>query len=225
VGSLGTLGVLTEISLKVMPRPVAEATLQFALDQTAALDLLHSWGAQPLPLNASCWTHTAQDGPALYVRLRGALAAVESASRQMSAQAGGTVVTEQSAEVLWEGLRNQTNTFFKTPAPEHAHAQLWRLSVPQTAPPLHLSAPVLVEWHGGLRWVWADSTEADSLTALASSVGGSAAQFIQTPGAPSPQTQVDRLTQDALMRRLKASFDPQGIFNPSLTPDANPSRP
>ena len=82
-GSWGTLGIVTEVSLKVLPIAPAEATLMYAgIAQKEALDLLHRWGGQPLPLNASAWVHdsTAEPGDDyLFVRLRGAVAAVESA--------------------------------------------------------------------------------------------------------------------------------------------------
>jgi glycolate oxidase FAD binding subunit len=90
VGSMGTLGLITEVSLKVLPVAPLEATLVFPLDQTRALECLHRWGGQPLPLNASCWVHddTASAGPQdlLFVRLRGAVAAVEAACKPMQTQ-------------------------------------------------------------------------------------------------------------------------------------------
>jgi hypothetical protein len=85
-GSWGTLGLLTEVSLKVLPVAPAEATLRFECNQADALRKLHAWGGQPLPLNASCWV---QDGGlgTLYVRLRGAVAAVQAAAKQAIEQA------------------------------------------------------------------------------------------------------------------------------------------
>ena len=225
VGALGTLGVLTEVSLKVLPLPVAQASLQFALEQAPALEWLHRWGGQPLPLHASCWQLDAQAGPQLTLRLSGARAAVEAASRVLCAQAAGTVLAPDAAQALWNGLRHHTLDFFCSPAsPE---AQLWRLSVPATAPVLDLPGPVLVEWHGALRWVWAAPQHASALQAAARSVGGSAALFVLAPQGQSAafRLQGDHPSQVALMRRLKASFDPKGLFNPSLAPDANPPRP
>jgi glycolate oxidase FAD binding subunit len=113
-------------------------------------DRLHAWGGQPLPLNASCWV---EDGGAarLYVRLRGAVAAVEAACRSM----GGERWTRASVPADWQDCREQRLPWFAQRAPQLA---LWRLSLPQTAPVLALPPGVaapLVEWHGALRWVQA----------------------------------------------------------------------
>ena len=136
VGSMGTLGLITEVSLKVLPIAPAEATLVFALDQASALECLHRWGGQPLPLNASCWVHDATAGPAgqdlLFVRLRGAVAAVEAACQKMLAKVTGQRMDNAQASADWELCRNQQLPFFARPAdPKLA---LWRLSVAQTAP-------------------------------------------------------------------------------------------
>ena len=102
-GSLGVLGVLCEVSLKVLPVPVASATLRFELDQAAALKQLNTWGGQPLPVNASAWW----DGM-LVLRLSGAAAAVQSARRRL----GGEPVDDALAAGFWQGLRDQTDEFF-----------------------------------------------------------------------------------------------------------------
>jgi glycolate oxidase FAD binding subunit len=175
-GSLGTLGVLLEVSLKVLPVAPSEATLWFSgLSQQSALDLLNRWGGQPLPLNASCWVHDSTEQPprdALFVRLRGAVAAVEAACPRMlsDALALGAQVQRMDgpqAGADWNACREQTLTFFKE-APVALQALradlcLWRLSLPQTTPALALPADVsspLIEWHGGLRWVWAPANAA-----------------------------------------------------------------
>ena len=107
VGSMGTLGLITEVSLKVLPVAPAEATLVFALDQTSALECLHRWGSQPLPLNASCWVHddTAASGgqDLLFVRLRGAVAAVEAACHKMlSEKTGQRMGNNAKARADWQ---------------------------------------------------------------------------------------------------------------------------
>ena len=70
-GSLGVLGLILEVSLKVMPQPLARATVRFELGQSQALNQLNRWGGKPLPIQASAWW----DG-ALLLRLAGAAAAV-----------------------------------------------------------------------------------------------------------------------------------------------------
>ncbi len=224
VGALGTLGVLTEISLKVLPRPPAEATLQFALEQGPALEQLHRWGGQPLPLNASCWVHDSTGTHAasqLFVRLRGAVAAVEAACSRMLADLPGERIDNAVAQADWERCRNHALPFFQqAPTPD---ALLWRLSLPQTAPVAQLPGPVLVEWQGAQRWVWAGADAAAALHATAQALGGAAQPFWVPPhsaAVPRRMVATDPALQ-AIYRRLKASFDPQSLFNPDLSPDAN----
>ena len=221
VGAMGTLGLITEVSLKVLPLAPAEATLCFELPQHAALEQLHVWGGQPLPLNASCWVRdTTSPGPArevLYVRLRGAVAAVDAACRSMLLdQPGARTDTAQSA-ADWTRCRNHQLSFF-TRAPQ-SDLVLWRLSLPQTAPVLDLPWATLVEWHGALRWLWAPVDAGHQLQSLASLLGGSATIFVAA-GAHSAcatgQFNLKNPAQLAIHQRLKASFDPDAIFNPGL---------
>ena len=217
-GSMGTLGLITDVSLKVLPVAPAEATLAFELDQGEALAQLHRWGGQPLPLNASCWVH---DGAAaqdlLYVRLRGAIAAVESASKSMAQQAGGKRVDNAMAAPNWQACRDLRLPFFTNPPqPDMA---LWRLSVAQTAPVLNLPWPQLVEWHGGLRWLWAPLDAAASVREAATRAGENATIFISNYECPTRATaqfyafSALNSPLDAIHHRLKAEFDPMGIFN------------
>jgi glycolate oxidase FAD binding subunit len=222
VGAMGTLGVLTEISLKVLPRAPAEATLACSgLSQQVALDLLHRWGGQPLPLSASCWLLEASaDAPRghLYVRLRGAAAAVEAACPRMLSDlrtAGGEATRMDStlAAPDWNACRDQTLRFFQAPAPELG---LWRLSVPQTAPDLGLLFDTLIEWHGGQRWLWAPVSALAQLRQSAAAVGGTATLFRAPVNADTQSIQRFSPLQSALSsihRRLKHEFDPAGIFN------------
>jgi glycolate oxidase FAD binding subunit len=227
VGSMGTLGLITEVSLKVLPVAPAEATLVFEADQAAALEQLHRWGGEPLPLNASCWVHD-DSAPAvptknlLFVRLRGAVAAVEAAVVRMLADLPGTRMDNAQAKADWALCRDQKLPFFQRPA-DPALA-LWRLSVPQTAPVLPVPWPQLIEWHGGLRWLWAPMDAAESLHAAAQPGGGNATVFI-APRAYSTgargQFGIKNDAQTAVEQRLKTSFDPLRIFNPGSIPHAN----
>ena len=222
VGAMGTLGVLTEISLKVLPRAPAEATLSCAgLDQQTALDLLHRWGGQPLPLNASCWlveSDAAAPRGHLYLRLRGAAAAVEAACPRMLAdlQALGSEATRMDNTLAtpdWSACRDQTLPFFEAPAPELG---LWRLSVPQTAPALELPFDTLIEWHGGQRWLWAPLSALAQLRQSAALVGGTATLFRAPASVDGAAIQRFSPLQSALSgihQRLKHEFDPAGIFN------------
>jgi glycolate oxidase FAD binding subunit len=222
VGAMGTLGLLTEMSLKVLPVAPAEATLVFELDQTRALAQLHRWGGQPLPLNASCWLRdeTAPGQPELlFVRLRGAVAAVESACRKMTQDAPGKRLDNEVAAPDWQACRDLRLPFFIRPdvhEPQAGALALWRLSLPQTAPVLALPWPQLVEWHGGQRWLWAPASAQAQLRQAAAEVGGTATIFIASnevnTGAMTRFTPL-RPPLDRIHQRLKAEFDPAGIFN------------
>jgi glycolate oxidase FAD binding subunit len=217
VGAMGTLGLLTEISLKVLPVAPAEATLVFELEQARALAQLHRWGGQALPLNASCWVRddSAADRPALlFVRLRGAVAAVESACRKMTQDLPCTRLDNAVAAPDWQACRDLRLPFFSAASPDLG---LWRLSLPQTAPALDLPYAQLIEWHGGQRWLWAPRSAQTQLRQAATELGGTATLFIaacaDSTGARGRfhplKPPLDRIHQ-----RLKAEFDPAAIFNP-----------
>jgi glycolate oxidase FAD binding subunit len=222
-GSWGTLGLITEVSLKVLPVAPAEATLMIAgLAQGSALDLLHRWGGQPLPLNASAWVRDTTAQPVadvLFVRLRGAVAAVQSAIGKMSADAaalGAQVRQMAHAEAAqdWRASGEQTLPFFDALSPD---ACLWRLSVPQTAPVLDLPYAQYIEWQGAQRWLWAPASAAVPLRELAQSVGGHATLFrasaahAQVDKAAGVNTPLDAV-QGRIQRQLQQQFDPKGVF-------------
>jgi glycolate oxidase FAD binding subunit len=193
-GALGTLGVITEISFKVLPRPAVEATLAFELDEAAATLQVNRWAGSPLPLSATAW----QDG-SLRVRLSGAATAVAAAKAKM----GGD---EVAAGEYWSDLREHRLAFFSPGRP------LWRLSVPQTTEHLATDAPQLIEWGGGVRWV---NGELDPLTVRSTveRAGGHATLFRggdKSIGVFHPlQPAVAKIH-----RRLKEAFDPANILNP-----------
>ena len=223
VGSWGTLGIVTEVSLKVLPVAPAEATLMCAgLAQKAALELLHRWGGQPLPLNASAWVHDTTANPGedyLFVRLRGAVAAVESAVLRMGAdtQALGARVTRMDtteAAADWRASGEQALQFFEPPSDESC---LWRLSLPQTAPVLDLPYPQYIEWQGAQRWLWAPASAATVLREAAQRVGGHATLFRASVrgGASDKAVGVNApldAVQQRIQRALQQQFDPQGVF-------------
>ena len=215
-GSMGTLGVITEVSLKVLPVAPAEATLRFDCSQSQALQLLHAWGGQPLPLNASCWLH--EEGSAtgtLYLRLRGAVAAVQAACHALGKQAGATLEEPVQVAADWMDCRNQQLPWFRA---RKGTQDLWRLSVPQTAPVLDLPESPLIEWHGGQRWVRAEAKHADQLRQVAREAGGHATLFIAAYASDTGAVaRFDALKPplDRIHRNLKAQFDPAGIFNPN----------
>jgi glycolate oxidase FAD binding subunit len=193
-GSLGTLGVIVEVSLKVLPRPVAEMTLGFEMDATQALARSNEWGGLPLPITASAWWEGR-----LALRLAGAPAALAAGRARL----GGDAI---DGLAFWHSVREQRHAFFAGDAP------LWRLSLPSTAGPTGLPGPQLIEWGGALRWT-RSTLPADEIRARARALGGHATLFRggdRSSGVfttPSP-------AMLAIQRRLKAEFDPAGIFNP-----------
>lgn len=222
-GSWGTLGVVTEVSLKVLAFAPSEASLVCQLPQHAALQLLHRWGGQPLPLNASCWLcEPGASGGRLTVRLRGAQAAVQAALPKMQAdvQAQGGQAQAADAEAamfFWDALRNQQHAFF-TQAPSQNDC-LWRLSVAQTSPVLDIPYAQCVEWQGAQRWVWAPAAAASQLHALAKQAGGHASLFRRPAGALADTDAGAAVlapleaTQQRIQTALQAELDPDGVFN------------
>jgi len=199
-GSMGTLGLILEVSIKVLPRPVAQQSLQFAMTQEQALHQLNVWGGQPLPLSASCWHNGL-----LAIRLSGAQAAVDAAIKKM----GGDALPEP--EKFWDRLREQEHAFFDGVMQDKEHG-LWRLSVPSVAPVLNLQGEQCIEWGGAQRWL-KTSASASVVRAAAEQAGGHATLFKggdKSVGVFHPlQPAIERIH-----RNLKNAFDPAGIFNP-----------
>ena len=194
-GSMGTLGVILEVSLKALPLPPAEITLCREQTQAEALTLMNEWTGKPLPVTATCHV----DGR-LYVRLAGATSAVQAAAARL----GGETVAD--GVTFWQTLRDQRHAFFDGDVP------LWRLSLQSTAPELQLPGTQLIEWGGALRWLRSDA-DAMSIRKTARSHDGHATRFRgddPSTGAfhplPSPMLK--------LHKRVKLAMDPAGILNP-----------
>lgn len=201
-GSLGTLGLILEVSLKVLPLPLREATLRLDCAEIAALRLLNEWAGKPLPISASCW----HDG-VLSVRLSGAEAAVSAALQSL----GGAVLAPDDAAAFWQSLREQTHAFFA------GAGSLWRLSLPPHASAMILKGRQLIEWGGAQRWLKldgdADAAGSARIRQAVAAAGGHATLFrggdkavgVFHPLAPAIAT---------IHQRLRQAFDPAGIFNP-----------
>ena len=198
-GSLGTLGLILEVSVKVLPRPFAEATLKFESSAIDAVRKLNEWAGRPLPITASAW----RDGQ-LVLRLAGAEAAVKTARGVL----GGEVVDAVEAARFWEGLREHTDPFFAT-LPDGC--ALWRLALPPVSEPSTLPGRLLMEWGGAQRW-WITEGDAQSVRMAARQAGGHATLFrggdkrvgVFTP-LPAPLMRIHR--------GLKAALDPAHVFN------------
>lgn len=194
-GSLGTLGVILEVSLKALPLPPAELTLSREQARTDAITAMNAWAGQPLPITGTCHVQKR-----LYVRLAGAESAVRAAAKKI----GGDTVT--NAAEFWRDVRDHRDLFFSGVRPT------WRISLPSTAAELNLSGPQLVEWGGALRWLKTDD-DASAVREAAHKAGGHATLFRRGAadiGAfhPLPETMMQ------LHRRIKKAMDPAGILNP-----------
>jgi len=198
-GALGTLGVLTEISLKCLPRPKVESTRVVDCSGADAIRLVNEWGGKPLPISATCF-----HGGRLRVRLSGAPAAIDAARSTV----GGA---EIDGAAFWRDVRDQTLDYF-APAVQ-GDATLWRLSVISTAPWRNLPGEQLVEWGGALRWVLArEAAAGTALRAWAAQHGGHATLYRggeKAGGAFAPLSE----TMLGLHRRLKDVFDPRRVLN------------
>lgn len=197
-GAFGTLGVLLEISLKVLPRPEAETTLVFEQDELSAIETMNRWAGRPLPLSATAW----MDGR-LYARLSGPAPALAAATAKL----GGESLS--GAKEFWYGLREHTAAFFNDPRP------LWRMALPASAAPLALDGPEAVTWGGAQRWVKTGAPAVDIRTCT-TAAGGHATLFRPAKDASPAEEPFHPLTPAlrSLHQRLKAAFDPAGILNP-----------
>ena len=194
VGALGTLGVITQASLKVLPRPEMEVTLQFELDQAAAILRMNQLAGRPLPITAAAWI-----GGVMLLRLEGSVAGLHAPLATLGGE------PHAHSQAFWLAAREQTAAFFAAPEP------LWRLSLPSTTPPLDLPGKQALTWGGAQRWLKSDAP-ADLIRSAVDAAGGHATLFRasdKSAGAfhPLPQPLL------ALHQRLKQQFDPYGIFN------------
>jgi len=192
VGSFGCLGLITEVSLKVLPKPRQCLSLRLPMDAESALRKLAEWGQQPLPLSAA-----SHDGRALHLRLEGGEGSVAAARKSL----GG----EPLDPVYWQQLNEQQLDFFSDPRP------LWRLSLPNNTGVLALPGEQLIDWGGAQRWL-KSAADAAAIRQIVGEVGGHATCF----SAGHCDSPFEPLAAPLLRyhRQLKAQLDPQGIFNP-----------
>ena len=220
-GSMGTLALLLEASVKVLPKPAATATLRCQISQEKALRILNEWAGQPLPLSASCWIGNAIGEGQLTIRLAGAAAAIKAAIPLMSPLVNASEVEPQSAEVFWNDLREHQLSSFKNLA---ADQTLYRLALPAACGPLTIpgaSNEIILEWHGQQRWIKAAGDEATFtlIKQLATSHGGHATRFKQGANVNSAfqrftllGEQVHSKALETVQERLRSAFDPAGVF-------------
>ncbi len=194
-GSLGILGPILEVSLKVLPLPREEQTLRFELGEAEALAAFNRWAGQPLPVSATAWW-----AGAAYLRLSGAAPALRAARTRL----GGETLEPAAAAAWWRDLRSQRHELFG------AVRNLWRLSVPCGSAPLALEGARLSEWGGALRWC-ATELPAAEVRRIATAAGGTAMHW--RGGTAGSRFHPLTPAVLAIHRRLKQRFDPHGIFN------------
>lgn len=191
-GSFGCLGLITEVSLKVLPKPRACFSITLQMDRQQALRRLAEWGQQPMPISAACHI----DGQ-LHLRLEGGEGSVAAAHDRLGGEAlqGG----------FWDDLNEHRLAFFDSETP------LWRLSLPTASGDLALPGEQLIDWAGAQRWLKSEAP-AEQIRQAARAVGGHASCFTagvcDSPFQPLPAPLLH------YHQRLKAQLDPQGIFNP-----------
>ncbi len=196
VGALGTLGVLLEISIKVLPRPNTEVTQVIAMSQKDALQKMHALNQTPLPLSG-----LAYENEKLYIRLSGAKSAVTSAQHKVS---GETLVHPEN---FWQQLNEHTHSFFEAAK----NKNLWRLSVPYTAD-INLDEESFIDWAGALYWVASDK-EPEEIQQHAFEHGGAAILFKTSSDNSQERFPPLQAKIKQLQINLKIRFDPYGILN------------
>ncbi len=220
-GSMGTLSLLLEASVKVLPKPAATATLRCHISQEKALRTLNEWAGQPLPLSASCWIGNATSEGQLTIRLAGAAAAIKAAIPLMNSLVNASEVDPQSAEAFWNELREHQLPAFENLA---ADQTLYRLALPAACGPLTIPGAdneIVLEWHGQQRWIKAPGDEVtfNLIKQLVSSHGGHATRFKQGVSVNPAFQRFTLLSEQAhskalelVQERLRSAFDPAGVF-------------
>lgn len=194
-GAQGTLGILLDVSLKVLPRPARTQTLALEMDRAGALSRMRELCRQPVPLSGACHS---QDR--LFLRLSGSDTSVKGWQQRI----GGEPLAQHDS--FWQRLRDHELAFFKQ------EKTLWRLSLPPATPSLTCEKDSLLDWAGGQRWLYSDA-DAEATRKEVAALGGHAELFRRGIGETAPfQTLSPALL--TLHRRLKQRFDPHRLFNP-----------
>jgi glycolate oxidase FAD binding subunit len=195
VGALGTLGLLLDISMKVLPRPEQESTLIFSMSQDAALVQLNRWANQNWHISAACY-----DGECVKIRISGAAATIAHTQKAI----GGERLPDTESIRFWSALRDQRLVFFQDETP------LWRVSMAPAEKSPNVSGSWMIDWGGALRWLKSDQPAA-SIFQEALTLGAHACLF-RSPLGSQFQPLPKALT--TLHCNIKQSFDPAGILNP-----------
>lgn len=191
-GSFGCLGLITEVSMKVLPKPRETRCVSLALEAGEAMRELASWRKAALPVSGACHV----DGR-LHVRLEGGTGSVRAAVDRI----GG----DHADAPFWSDLRDQRLSFFGDERP------LWRLSLPNATPLIDMPGDVMLDWGGAQRWLKSEAS-ADVIRGIASAAGGHATCFMPSRAVDPFHPLAAPLVR--FHRQLKKRLDPHGVFNP-----------
>lgn len=205
VGSLGSLGLIAEASLKVWPMPAASETLWFPVEAALAVDLCNRWAAEPWPITASAWI----DGH-LVLRMEGARAAVLQATRHWQEEHGARFLTATQALQFWDDLKEHRLAYFG--AVRSTGKALWRVSLPSATPHQAQWGDTIIEWGGAQRWVLTSPGDAQ-VREHARSLGGHATLFRALDKRHPVFTPLEGAML-VLQQRIRREFDPEALFNP-----------
>ena len=194
-GAFGTLGVLTQISLKVIPKPQTQITVAIELNQSEALETMNAWVQTLLPISATYFCNDV-----LYVRIEG----LDKTIRNVHQKMGGEILRDSQA--FWKDIKDHQAEFFQTQQP------LWRVIIPNNTPPLSISGDSCLEWNGGLRWIKSDE-ETQYITNQCQVAKGHATLFKAKTKPNDCLASINPKLQ-SLHLNLKAAFDANRILNP-----------
>ena len=194
-GAFGTLGVLTQISIRVSPKPHTEITLAIETNQSEALNKMNAWTQTQLPISATYFN----DG-VLYIRVAG----LEKTTKKMQQEIGGETLPD--SEAFWMAIKDHQTNFFQTKIP------LWRVIVPNNTPTLSINGDSCLEWNGGLRWIKSNDA-AQHIEKQCQAARGHATLF-KAESKPIDCLANINPNLKKLHLNLKSAFDPNQILNP-----------
>lgn len=203
-GAMGTLGLMTEISFKVLPKTAVTMTLSIEATQADAILMMNELSGQPKPIMGACWSNNY-----LYLRLSGAKSAVEGTAKQWQHKFSAfKMLSESDALVFWASLRERANEFFSE---REKSEPLWRFSLNSAAPVYLEGERWLLDWAGSQRWLKGEFSQKE-LSAWASKQGGEVVLY-QGGDRTKEIIAEPNSVMKKLQTNIKHSFDPHNIFN------------
>lgn len=198
VRSHGTLGVILNVSLRLLPKPESNMTLTFDANQSDALNYFKAIRVQLFPITATAW-HNNQ----VFIRLSGSEALLKNYKKDIKGE------ELPNADEFWQNIRDHHDRFF-----QENNKPLWRFSLPPSSEKFaRIDSEPLIEWGGAQRWVQTN-TPANIIQSIACSRKGYVTLFKgDLPGFPRFPILEENLLK--LHKSLKHKMDPHGIFNPN----------